>query len=133
MPPQCGGQAEVDHVVNSGRPEVLPEDRQLVVSPPGDHIGHRDRAQVARPGAVVGDRARPDGPVELLVVVLAVRADPDRREEALRMQVELLVRNGVTADEVLHTGNDLDRVGLIELELGDVPEEGEKRLEIGSL
>ena len=91
-----------------------------------------DIIEKARPGAVAGDRTRPKCPVELPVVVLGLRADPDHRAEALPAQIQLLVGQGVAADQVLQSGKNLDRVRLIELEFGDVAEEGQNGLEIGS-
>jgi len=49
------------------------------------------------------------------------------------VEIELLIRKGVAADEVLQSGEDFDRIRLVELELHDVADEGQNGLEIGSL
>ena len=134
MPLRAAWQSDVKDLVKSRRVKVVPKNRQLVVSPPTDHVGHPHRGQVARPGAIVGDRARPRRPVPLLVgfiVPLVFGTAPNQGHEALRPKVGILVGDGITRDEFLETGDELDRVRPLEFEGADIDQEAQKPLEIG--
>ncbi len=74
------------------------------------------------------DRRCPPANAELLVHVIGT--DPDRRAEALRIKIDLLVRKFIAGDEVLEAGDDLDRVRLVEFEVADIDEEAQDPREV---
>ena len=136
MPVWSGAETNVDHVLDSARPVVLPVDGQLVILLPTDHVGHPDRRHVTRPVAVVADRAGPHGPVQCVVVWvvvgLVVAGEARRGAEALRVNVDLLEQEGIARHEVLQAGEDFDGDPLVEFEAADIGEETQDRLEIDS-
>ena len=112
--------------------EVVAIDGLLVPACPPDDVGHANRGQVAGSDAIVRDGARPDRPVQVVVLVLLRCVVGDDRNEAPRPEVGLLVGRRGTRNEFAQALQEGRGIRLPVAEGVDVAQEAQDRRRVRS-